>query len=65
MVASLGVGVLSLIISVVNIIVDFPAQLFDIAEKEDVSLHFTLQAEYATKSWEDISSRWRCRRTSR
>ena len=30
-----------------------PAQLFDIAEKEEESLHFTLQAEHATKTWED------------
>ena len=52
-VASLGVGILSIIISIVNIIVDFPAQLFDIAEKEEESLHFTLQAEQATKTWED------------
>merc|ERR1719440_2406267 len=44
---------LSLIISIVNIIVDFPAQLFDIAVKEEESLHFTLQAEHATKTWED------------
>lgn len=29
------------------------AQLFDIAEKEEESLHFTLQAEHATKTWED------------
>lgn len=52
-VASLGVGIISLLISIVNIVVDFPAQLFDIAEKEDESLHFTLQAEHATKTWED------------
>jgi len=51
--ASLAVGLVSLVISVVNIVVDFPAQLFDIAEKEDESLHFTLQAEHATKTWED------------
>ena len=40
---SLIIGVLSVVISVVNIIVDFPAQLFDIAEKEDEALYFTLQ----------------------
>ena len=88
---SLTVGVISLIISLANIIIDFPAQvrvsshhtscvlwnmrlslcclqgcvmmvvrlslcmsqLFDIAEKEEESLHFTLQAEHATKTWED------------
>jgi len=52
-VGSLAVGIISLIISIVNIVVDFPAQLFDIAEKEDESLAFTLQAEHATKTWED------------
>ena len=51
--ASLAVGAISLIISLTNIIVDFPAQLFDIAEKEEESMHFTLQAEHATKTWED------------
>mmetsp|Transcript_11793 Transcript_11793/g.30278 ORF Transcript_11793/g.30278 Transcript_11793/m.30278 type:complete len:699 (+) Transcript_11793:122-2218(+) len=50
---SLAVGIASLIISVVNIVVDFPAQLFDIAEKEDEALYFTLQAEEATRTWED------------
>merc|ERR1719421_1477358 len=47
------VGIVSLIISIANIVIDFPAQLFDIAEKEEESLHFTLQAEHATKTWED------------
>jgi len=50
---SLSVGIFSLVITVANIILDFPAQLFDNAEKEEEALHFTLQAEYATKTWED------------
>jgi hypothetical protein len=50
---SLGMGCTSLIITLLNIVLDFPAQLFDIAEKEEESLHFTLQAEHATKTWED------------
>lgn len=50
---SLAVGIISLIISIVNIVADFPAQLFDIAEKEEEALHFTLQAEEATRTWED------------
>jgi hypothetical protein len=50
---SFVIGLISLFISVLNVIVDFPAQLFDIAEKEEESLHFTLQAEHATKTWED------------
>ena len=44
---------ISLILSLTNIMVDFPAQLFEIAEKEEESVHFTLQAELATKTWED------------
>ena len=51
--ASLTVGIFSLVITIANIIFDFPAQLFDNAEKEEEALHFTLQAEYATKTWED------------
>ena len=50
---SLAIGLVSLAISLVNIMVDFPAQLFDIAEKEEEAVHFTLQAEQATKTWED------------
>ena len=33
-------------LSLANIILDFPAQLFDIAEKEEEALHFTLQARF-------------------
>jgi len=51
-VASFLVGLMSLVLSISNIIIDFPAQLFDIAEKEEESLMFTLQAEAATKTWE-------------
>jgi len=51
--ASFFIGSISIIISIANIVIDFPAQLFDIAEKEEESLHFTLQAEHATKTWED------------
>jgi len=51
--SSFAVGFISLLISITNIIVDFPAQLFDIAEKDEESLMFTLQAEHATKTWED------------
>jgi hypothetical protein len=51
--ASFTIGLISLIISLTNIMVDFPAQLFDIAEKDEEALHFTLQAEHATKTWED------------
>lgn len=51
--ASFFIGSLSLVLSISNIIVDFPAQLFDIAEKEEESAMFTLTAEAATKTWED------------
>ena len=50
---SLAIGILSLIISITNIIYDFPAQLFDIAEKDEEALFFTLQAEEATRTWEE------------
>ena len=50
---SMLIGTISLIISFTNILVDFPAQLFQIAEKDEESLHFTLQAEMATRTWED------------
>jgi len=50
---SLAVGLISLFISVLNIVVDFPAQLFDIAEKEETAMMFSLQAEEATRTWED------------
>ena len=52
-ISSFTIGLISLIISLTNIMVDFPAQLFDIAEKDEEALHFTLQAEHATKTWED------------
>jgi hypothetical protein len=51
--ASLVIGMISLVISLANILVDFPAQLFDIAEKEEENLFFSLQAEEATRTWED------------
>lgn len=50
---SLSCGLLSLVISLVNMILDFPAQVFDIAEKEEEVLQFSLQAEMATKTWEE------------
>ena len=50
---SFAIGIFSTVLSVLNIILDFPAQLFDIAEKEEEALQFTLKAEEATKTWED------------
>ena len=50
---SLAIGIFSLFISITNIIYDFPAQLFDIAEKDEEALFFTLQAEEATRTWEE------------
>ena len=47
------VAATSLAISVLNIVVDFPAQIFDIAEKEEEWLMLSLQAEAATNQWED------------
>lgn len=47
------VAALSLVLSITNIMVDFPAQLFDLSESEEAMLHITLQAEQATKAWED------------
>merc|ERR1719478_654140 len=47
------IGTISLLITFGNIMLDFPAQLFDIAEKEEEAMHFTLQAENATKTWEE------------
>ena len=39
----------SLIISITNIIIDFPAQIFEIVEKEEEALFLQLQAEAATR----------------
>ena len=50
---SFAIGIFSTVLSILNIILDFPAQLFDIAEKEEEALQFTLKAEEATKTWED------------
>ena len=36
-----------------NIIIDFPAQIFEIVEKEEEALFLQLQAEAATREWED------------
>ena len=50
---SLSINVVSIMISVSNIIIDFPAQIFKIVEKEEEVMFMTLQAESATKMWED------------
>ena len=52
-IGSAFVCLVSLIISITNIIIDFPAQIFEIVEKEEEALFLQLQAEAATREWED------------
>ena len=51
--AALFIDFVSLAISIANIVVDFPAQIFKIAEEEEELLRKQLLAEAATKKWED------------
>ena len=48
---SLAVGSISLILSVLNMILDFPKQLFDIAQREGEAHVFALQAEEKSEFW--------------
>ena len=43
----------SLAISLTNIVVDFPAQLFALAEAEEERQFYAMQAEGATRKWEE------------
>jgi hypothetical protein len=47
------VSLVSMFISIANIIIDFPSQIFEIVEEEEANLFIQLQAEAATKKWED------------
>ena len=47
------INVISIAISVSNIIIDFPAQIFKIVEKEEEAMYMQLQAEAATTTWEE------------
>ena len=49
---SLAMGSFSLILSIMNMILDFPKQLFDIAQKEGEAHVFALQAEEKSEFWE-------------
>jgi len=49
---SLAVGTFSLFLSIMNMILDFPKQLFDIAQREGEAHVFALQAEEKSEFWE-------------
>ena len=48
---SLAIGTISLVLSVANMVLDFPKQLFDIAQKEGEAHVFALQAEEKSEFW--------------
>jgi len=51
LVLSLAIGTVSLILSVLNMVLDFPKQLFDIAQREGEAHVFALQAEEKSEFW--------------
>lgn len=51
LILSLVIGTISLVLSVMNMILDFPKQLFDIAQREGEAHVFALQAEEKSEFW--------------
>ena len=51
-IGSVVINIMSIMISVSNICIDFPAQIFDMVEKEEEQLFHQLQAEAACREWE-------------
>lgn len=49
---SLMIGFLSIVLSILNLVLDFPKQLFDIAQREGEAHVFALQAEERSEFWE-------------